>query len=300
MGIMRTSICLLVASLALVLSAVPAQAVLLYASSGNDIARFDSGATGVVTSVPVTGLQTGESLVGIDTRPATQTLYGVGSSSRLYTINPLTGVSTQVGTAGAFTLNGTAFGTDFNPVPDRIRQVSNTEQNMRLNPNDGSLAATDTALTPAGNVVGVAYSNNVPGTAATTLFGIDSAGGTLVMIGGVDGVPSPNGGTVTTVGSLGLGTNLNESIGFDIFGANTAMATITTGGLSRLYSINLTTGAATLVGTIGAGTSPFLGVTFAAIAPVPEPGALALCAAVAATVGIWRRRRLSACRPVRV
>src|SRR5947208_9654965 len=87
----------------------PARAVLLYASSGNDIARFDSGATGVVTSVPVTGLQTGESLVGIDVRPASQVLYGLGSSSRLYTINPLTGAATQVGAAGAFTLNGTSF-----------------------------------------------------------------------------------------------------------------------------------------------------------------------------------------------
>src|SRR6478752_6741002 len=77
-----------------------AHAVLLYATSGNDIARFDSGATGVVTSVPVTGLQGGETLVGIDVRPANQLLYGVGSSSRLYTINPLTGAAAQVGTAG--------------------------------------------------------------------------------------------------------------------------------------------------------------------------------------------------------
>src|SRR5436189_4355098 len=94
------------------LVATPAQAVLLYATSGNDIARFDSGATGVVTSVPVTGLQAGESLVGIDVRPADQVLYGVGSSSRLYTVNPLTGGATQVGAAGAFTLNGTAFAVD--------------------------------------------------------------------------------------------------------------------------------------------------------------------------------------------
>src|SRR5947208_2467895 len=97
------------------LAAERAHAVLLYGTSGNDLARFDSGATGVVTSVPVTGLQAGESLVGVDVRPANQLLYGVGSSSRLYTINPLTGVATQVGGAGAFTLSGTSFGVDFNP-----------------------------------------------------------------------------------------------------------------------------------------------------------------------------------------
>jgi hypothetical protein len=30
------------------------------------------------------------------------------------------GAATQVGTAGAFTLSGTNFGFDFNPIPDRI------------------------------------------------------------------------------------------------------------------------------------------------------------------------------------
>ena len=80
-----------IAAAVVVLTAARSQAVLLYATSGNDIARFDSGATGVVTSVPVTGLQAGESLVGIDVRPANQVVYGIGSSSRIYTINPLTG-----------------------------------------------------------------------------------------------------------------------------------------------------------------------------------------------------------------
>src|SRR5207249_1823786 len=102
--------------------------VLAVASSGSGLAQFDTGATGVVTSVPITGLQAGETIVGLDVRPATQQIYGVGSTSRLYTLDPLTGAATQVGTAGAFTLNGTAFGVDFNPVPDRIRVVSNTEQ----------------------------------------------------------------------------------------------------------------------------------------------------------------------------
>src|SRR4051794_31180437 len=165
------------------LAVLPASAVLLYATSGNDIARFDSGATGVVTSVPVTGLQTGESLVGIDVRPANQVLYGVGSSSRMYTINPLTGAATVVGTAGQFTLNGTSFAMDFNPMVDRIRVISNTGQNMRLNPNDGSLAATDTSITPAGvTITGAAYDRNGGGGSATTLYGIDSTNGVLTTV----------------------------------------------------------------------------------------------------------------------
>ena len=276
--------------------AVPARATLLYATNGSSISRFDDASLGVVTSVPITGMQAGETIVDIDVRPrpvsGAQLLYGVGSTSRMYTLNPLTGAATQVGAAGAFTLNGTAFGVDFNPTVDRMRVVSNTEQNLRLNPDTGALAATDTALNPAGNVVSVAYDRNfdLSGT-PTTLFGIDSATGTLVRIGGVDGSPSPNGGQITTIGSLGLGTNLNEAIGFDILPLGQGYASITTGGISRLYSINLSTGAATLAssngGAIGAGTTPFLGLTSAA---APEPSAIGTVV-IAGMMVIRRRRR---------
>jgi len=280
---MRQSILAIVAGTAAVAIAATAQAELLYATNGSSISRFDSAMLGTVTTVPVTGLQAAETLVGIDVRPANQLLYGVGSASRLYTINPITGAATQVGSAGAFTLTGTAFGTDFNPVPDRIRQVSNTEQNLRLNPNDGTLAATDGALNPAGNVVGVAYSNNFPGALSTTLYAIDSASGVL----GIITVPN-GGGPITTQGSLGLGTNLNEAIGFDISGGSgIAYASITTGGVSRLYTINLTTGAATLAGAIGSGTTPFLGL---AAAQAPEPGSAMVVLGALGIAAVRRRR----------
>jgi hypothetical protein len=283
---MRKSIALLVASLVFGLVALPARATLLYATSGNDIARFDSGATGVVTSVPVTGLQAGEFLAGIDTRPATQTLYGVGTSSRLYTINPLTGAATQVGTAGAFTLNGTSFAVDFNPVTDRLRVISNTGQNLRLNPNDGSLAATDTGITPAGvTITGAAYDRNAPGGTATTLYAIDATNGVFTTVGSINGSPnSPNGGVVgPTVGSLGLGTALDPRLGLDISGANNgAFATILTGGTDKLYSINLSTGAATLVGTIGTGTTVYNGLTNATATPEPTTVSILSLAAIAA------------------
>lgn len=280
------------------LTAAQAQAELIYATNGSNISRFDSGSLNVVVTVPVTGLQAGETLVGIDVRPLSnngiiglsanpftaQTLYGVGSTSQVYTINPLTGAAAVVGGFGTVqALNGTAFGTDFNPVPDRIRQVSNTEQNLRLNPITPANSIVDTALNPTGNVVAVAYSNNFVGATTTTLYAIDSAAGTLGI------VSSPNaGGPINLVGSLGVGTNLPESIGFDISGATgTGFATITVGGQSRLYSVNLQTGAATNLGTIGSGTTQYLGVAAAA---APEPAGLGLLGA-AATLLLGRRRK---------
>jgi hypothetical protein len=239
-----------------------AQAIPLVATNGSNLSRFDSEALGSTTTVAVTGLQVGETLVGIDYRPADAQIYGIGSTSRIYRLNILTGAATQVGTAGQFTLNGTAWGTDVNPLTDRIRSVSNTEQNLRLNPADGTLSGTDSALNPAGNVVAAAYSNNFVGATATTLYDIDSAAGSLKT------QNPPDSGTLVTVGSLGLGTNLNEAIGFDIAGENgIAYAAITTGAISRLYTVNLATGAATLQssngGAIGTGTTPFVGLTAA-------------------------------------
>lgn len=281
----RLALCL--AAVTSITAIAPLHAEPMFATNGSSITRFDSNSPNSTTTVPLSGLQSGETLVGIDIRPSNGLLYGVGSSSRVYTINPLTGTVTQVG-SGAFspTLNGTSFGTDFNPVPDRLRQVSNTEQNLRINPNDASAMA-DTALNPAGNIVAVAYSNNFVGAVSTVLYGIDSAAGTLVTI------SNPNsGGPIMTVGSLGLGTNLNENIGFDISGlSGVAFASITTGGLSRLYTINLATGAATLAGQIGTGTTAFLGLT--AATAVPEPSTyLLLGTGALLVVGAKRLRRV--------
>jgi hypothetical protein len=51
-----------------------------------------------------------------------------------------------VGASGQFSLNGSSFGFDFNPTVDRIRVQSDADQNLRLNPATGALAATDTTL----------------------------------------------------------------------------------------------------------------------------------------------------------
>ncbi len=246
----------------------------------NKLLRLDASNPGsALGTVTITGLQGGENVLGIDYRPANGMLYGLGSTSRLYTINPTTGVAAQVGTGQfAVLLSGTEFGFDFNPSADRIRVISNTGQNFRLHPDTGAVVDGDpgmpgvqpdtplayalndpnTGATPS--VVGSAYTNNVAAAAATTLFGIDAARGQLVRQGGADGTPSPNGGLLTTIGALGFTTQ--TLVGFDIGAGGTALVVLTSPGdtVSKLYQVDLTTGAAIYLGDI-AGTELTRGMT---------------------------------------
>lgn len=227
---------------------------------GNMLVRFDAGAPGTVISVTnVTGLPGRELLIGLDFRPSTGELYALGHMQRVYVIDLATGAATQVGTTFAGALNGIEYGFDFNPVPDRIRVVSDAGQSLRLNPDTGALAATDTSLAFAAGdvnaglaprVAAVAYTDNFAGTSKTTLFGLDAGSDTLVRVGGVDGTPSPNGGTLTTIGALGVDTN--EISGFDISPQGGAFAVLTApaSSTSSLYTIDLATGAATLLGPV--------------------------------------------------
>jgi hypothetical protein len=286
--IVKAALVMALGSLALGSGRAEAESLTGLTSTGN-LVTFDSATPGTIgSSVAITGLQSGETVLGIDRRPANGLLYGLGSTSRIYTLNTTTGLATAVGaTPFSPALTGTAFGFDFNPAVDRIRVVSTDTSNFRLNPNDGTLAGTDTpqsyasgdsgaGLTP--RVVGLAYTNNFNGTGVTTLFGIDSNRDVLVMQGGPNGTPSPNGGVLTTIGA-GLGFNTSDLVGFDVSGttgAAYASLTPTTGGASQLFTINLTTGAATLVGTIGTGLTLTGLAAAVGSAAVPEPPSLVL------------------------
>jgi hypothetical protein len=79
------------------------------------------------------------------------------------------------------TVLGTAFGLDFNPIPDRLRVTSNTGQNLRINVDNG-LVQLDGSLTyvsgdpnfgTAPVNVAVAYANNFGGATSTALRGVD-------------------------------------------------------------------------------------------------------------------------------
>lgn len=240
----------------------PASGTLLYvAQSGATAILVNVSPTNpsvILKSVPITGLS--GTVFGIDYRPATGQLFATNSSDRLYVIDPATGVALEVGTTTLLPgLSGGLFGFDFNPTVDRIRVVSNSDQNLRLDPNLGSVASTDTTLAYAGgdpnfgsdpNVVAAAYTNNFAGATSTTLFGIDSVLDVLVTIN------PPNNGALNTVGALGVNISFGLDVGFDISSTGVAYAALSVGTTpTALYTINLTTGAATLVGTLGTGAA---------------------------------------------
>ena len=71
----------------------------LYATTDqNQLIRFNTRSPELVRDVrAITGLPTGVNLRGIDFRPATGDLYGVGSDSVLYRVNPRTGIAVAEG-----------------------------------------------------------------------------------------------------------------------------------------------------------------------------------------------------------
>src|SRR5437879_1574205 len=72
------------------------------ALASNTLFFFDSAAPDrTLGKIKVRGLARHESLVGIDFRPSTGQLYGVGDSSRLYVIDPTTGNASALDTTGA-------------------------------------------------------------------------------------------------------------------------------------------------------------------------------------------------------
>ncbi len=263
-----------------------AASVLFGLADNNFLVRFDSATPGTINSVAlVSGLQAGERLVGIDFRPRTGQLFGIGivdggatvDTLRVYTINPLTGAATLIPGSSSFTVaNGDSYGVDFNPTVDRIRVTNDADDNLRVNPNNGARAdspVNDTDINPAGTQIeGVAYDRNFDSGFAvanrTTLYGISATNSTLVTIGGINQSPSPNGGAVMNAQPLGVSLASTGEVAFDIgAGSSTGFAALRTNaaGLTGLYSINLGTGGATLLGSVGNGFTKFAG-----LAAVPD------------------------------
>lgn len=274
-------------TVALAALAATAQAELAYAVTQNQtLISFDTASPDALESgLALSGLMSNERIQGIDFRPATGELYGLGSMNNLYRIDTATGVATRVGSGAGITLNGSSFGFDFNPVIDRIRVVSDTNTNYVFNPDTGTASQVTSLFYNTGdvnfganpNVVGSAYTNSFAGAATTQLYGIDTGLDILVT-------QANSAGTLQTVGSLG--GDITDLVGFDISGlTGMAFAMTVDAGTARstLWSINLSTGQATALSEVGGGAL----ITSFAIVPAPGVAALAMPLALA---GLRRRR----------
>ena len=196
----------------------------------------------------------GERIVGLDVRPAGRGLIALTNRNRLYSVQRTRAKATAIG-ANPFmpALAGSAFGFDFNPAVDRIRVVSGSGQNLRLNPraepsrSTTPRCATRTA-TRAGSppaALGAAYTNSVRGSMTTTLYVIDTRKDVLAI------QAPPNEGVLTTVGPLGV--NLSGPLGFDISardGKAYVLAHRPGTVRSRLFTINLAKGTARKLGIV--------------------------------------------------
>lgn len=268
---------LLFATLTVTALAGTSQAEFLYGLTNfQELVTFDSVTRAVTSTTPLAGFSIGgEILVGIDVRPATGELYGISSANNLYRINTITGASTQVGATIAPAPAGSIRAIDFNPTVDRIRFVSSGGTNLRLHPDTGAIAFTDTNLAfaagdpnagDAPSIVNIAYTNSFAGATTTTLFNIDAFNDILTS------QNPPNNGTLNTIGPVGFDIASSGGFtGFDISG-QTGIAYLAgnnlTGGLTAnsLYAVNLATGQASLLGAVSG-----INGSFRDIAVVPAP-----------------------------
>jgi Domain of unknown function (DUF4394) len=234
----------------------------LYATdSRGNLLQFSTSSPGRVSKKAITGLPAGVTLRGIDFRPATGDLYGLGSDKVVYRVNVRTAIAVAEGPAFETmpsALNSTNIGFDFNPTVDKIRVTSDADDNIRLNPDEGNLLAQDTSLTPADvMVVGSAYTNSSFAAFAnrptvTELYALDVAPNRDRLW-----IQRPaNAGTL--IMPLSLRFNLGKNAGFDIAGkANVGyVAGTPVGGVNtNLWRVDLATGKSQWLGRIGRGVT---------------------------------------------
>jgi len=258
-------------------SASPAQAQTVHLlTQSNQLLTFDSANPGGAGApVAITGLG-GFDLVGIDVRTTVQTIApanpGVGSlwalgvngaNTQLFVINPATAAATPVGPVlagidGSLSgENGWFFG--HNPGSDRFRLI-NSANNYELNPNTMTFVQ-QADLTGFPNLNGSAFE--------TASFG-ENPRIYFVEQGATDNLHTSTNiasGNHTVVGDTGVDFTLGS--GLDILGGQMLLAA-PVGGFARLYSINRSTGLATLIGDLN-GNPSIRGIS---IQPISFPGRL--------------------------
>lgn len=229
---------LLAALLACLLVPGPAQAgeaLVGLEERGDYLVTFDSFAPGVrLDRTRLLELPSGVTLKGIDFDPASGLLLGFGSDGRVYIVYPTTGVVTAVGDGtnvdARIGSGGAAVGFDIEPGGGLASVVDTSDRRARYVLPAGTPEDPPTeTVAPAGSALSaLAYSGS-------DLFGIAAGADMLVRVGAS--------GMLTDAGPLGV--DVQPSGGFDVLGDNALAALAPPGERSKLYAIDLGSGAAT-------------------------------------------------------
>lgn len=277
-----------------------AQAVTIYGLTDRDqLVTFDSMSPDSLTnSVFIQGLASNESLLGIDIRPVDNQIYAVGSFGNVYTINKTTGMASYMSTLfdssnnNPVSMLGTEFGIDFNPVADRLRVVSNSGMNLRINVATGATIYDGVLNQASGTpyVVGTAYSNSdVDPNTGTSQFTVDSIADAFNQ------QNPPNAGTQIFIGNLGADVSALGDIDILTNGSsNTIYGAFQLAGDtgSQLGMIDVATGAVSFSGYIGSAQSNnSVALRGIAVEAVPEPMSMGILALAAAGIAARRRKR---------
>jgi Domain of unknown function (DUF4394)/PEP-CTERM motif len=245
----------------------------------NNLISFDSAAPGTtLSSVAITGLG-GSSILAIDLRVRTGVMYALTDDKGLYSVNTSTGAATLVNTLA---ITGSNFAMDFNPTNANLRIVSNDNSNYVYSfVTNALVTGLNVAYGVASpgladpDIVSAAYTFNDNDLATgTTLYVLDSRNDLLATQNAATGV-------LTNVGLLGV--NIGARTSFDITGTGN-LSFVQAG--STLYTINLATGAMTVLGNTDR-------ALFGLTAAVPEPATWASLMLGLAGMGALMRARRS-------
>jgi hypothetical protein len=257
-------------------SGITASAELVYGVSDQlgELVSFDSTTPGTLfTAHALTGMVTGEQIRGID--EFNGTLYGLGDQNHLYTINPATGSVTLVGSGFSPVLNGIDFG--FNAGTSQLYVSSDLGQNLTINPATG-------VATAGPNYTGAVIDAMAYNYVNTLFYGVSAVNHDLYQM-------NPVTGATTLIGASGVA--FADRIGFDISSAtDIAYFSGTVSSQTEFFTVNLATGAMTLVGDVGTPGEFSSGLDSIAVAPVPEPTTLALAAMGGGAMLLLMRRKI--------
>jgi hypothetical protein len=256
----------------------------------NRLLLFGTESPGTINRLmPITGLPPLHRIVGIDFRPSTGQLFGIGNDSRVYVLDTLTGAATAVGPAPfepAIDFFEVHFGVGFDPA-ERLRLiVAESGANYSISADDGT-AELETSVSfragdpneseipriaglgyvppaPAGSVQGAMRAARGPDPLEGVLLALDADLGVLVEA--ID----PKTGEFDTIGPLDMVFERcgELKVGRNVDGSVNIFAVVLTAVGNLALRIDLATGKATVLGPVADDDSPIQGIAWH---PEPPP-----------------------------